>query len=118
MAGSDEIVLKKGHRDFMIIVTARMLNGRSVILGVWAVHQNKTEVAFLRSTPWLCQMIQTVLWNMWEGYTDAVRAEFPAVRIVIDRFHMTKGYHAAADNLRKQEPKRLKGELNADDYQQ
>jgi transposase len=119
IVGLDEIALKKGHRDFVTLVTARMLNGRLVILGVLADHQKDTVVAFLRSIPWrLCQTIQTVCCDMWEGYTEAVRAELPAVRIVIDRFHVTKGYHTAADNLRKQELKRLKGELSAEDYQQ
>ena len=119
IVGLDEIALKKGHRDFVTIVTARVLNGRLVILGVLADHQKDTVVAFLRSIPRrLCQTIQTVCCDMWEGYTEAVRAELPAVRIVIDRFHVTKGYHAAADNLRKQELKRLKGELSTEEYQQ
>ena len=32
--GLDEIALKKGHRDFVVIVTARLEDGRVVILGV------------------------------------------------------------------------------------
>jgi transposase len=117
--GLDEIALKKGQRDFVTIVTARLISGRLVILGVLPDHQKDSVVAFLRSIPWrLCQTIQTVCCDMWAGYTEAVRAELPTARIVIDRFHVAKSYHAAADNLRKHELKRLKGELDAEDYQQ
>jgi len=55
---------------------------------------------------------------MWEGYTEAVREELKSVRIVIDRFHVAKSYHAAADSLRKQVLKRLRGELTEEEYQQ
>ena len=37
---------------------------------------------------------------------------------MIDRFHVAKSYHAAADSLRKQELKRLRSELTEEEYQQ
>jgi transposase len=117
--GLDEIALKKGHRDFVTIVTARLADGRLVILGVLEDRQKDSVVEFLRSIPQrLSQTIRTVCCDMWEGYTEAVREELPGVRIVVDRFHVAKNYHAAADSLRKQELKRLKGELTEEEYQQ
>ena len=116
--GMDEIALKKGHRDFVTIVTARLAGERVVVLGVLADREKASVVAFLRSIPQrLCQSIHTVCCDMYEGFTEAVREELPTARIVVDRFHVTRHYHQAADNLRQSELKRLKQELDETEYQ-
>jgi len=116
--GLDEIALKKGHRDFVTIVTARLADGRVVLLGVLPDRDKDTVVAFLRSIPVrLCQTIQTVCCDMYEGFTEAVREELKTARIVVDRFHVTVYYHQAADDLRQSELKRLKQELPPEEYQ-
>ena len=116
--GLDEIALKKGHRDFVTIVTARLAEGRVVLLGVLPDRDKDTVVAFLRSIPLrLCQTIQTVCCDMYEGFTEAVREELKTARIVVDRFHVTVYYHQAADDLRQSELKRLKQELPPEEYQ-
>jgi transposase len=115
--GLDEIALKKGHRDFVVIVTARLPNGRVVILGVLPNRLKDTVVAFLRSIPeHLRQTIHTVCCDMYEGYIEAVRAELKTARVVIDRFHVAEKYRDAADTLRKQELKRLKAALPEEEY--
>jgi transposase len=115
--GLDEIALKKGHRDFVVIATARLFNGRVVILGVLPDRLKKTVAAFLRSMPeHLRPTIHTVCSEMYEGYIEAVREELKTARIVIDRFHVTEKYHDAADTLRKHELKRLKAELREEEY--
>lgn len=115
--GLDEIALKKGHRDFVVIVTARLEDGRVVILGVLPNREKATVVAFLRSIPEkLRWTIYTVCCDMYEGYTEAVREEIASARLVIDRFHVAEKYRDAADSLRKQELKRLKKELPAEEY--
>lgn len=117
--GLDEIALKKGHRDFVTIVTARLAGERVVLLGVLPDRQKDQVVAFLRSIPQrLCETIHTVCCDMYEGYTEAVREELKTARIVVDRFHVTQYYHQAADDLRKSELKRLKQELPDTEYQQ
>lgn len=117
--GLDEIALKKGHRNFVVIVTARLAGGRVVILGVLADRQKDTVIDFLRSIPErLKQTIHTVCCDMYEGYTEAVRAELKTAQIVIDRFHVAKAYRGGLDDLRKQELKRLKQELDETDYKQ
>lgn len=116
--GLDEIALKKGHRDFVTIVTARLQGGRVVILGVLPDRDKETVVAFLRSIPQrLSQTIHTVCCDMYEGFTEAVREEVKSARIVVDRFHVTRYYHSAVDDLRKQELHRLKKELPSEEYQ-
>jgi transposase len=117
--GLDEIALKKGHRDFVVIVTARLAEGRVVILAVLPDRQKDTLIEFLRSMPQrLQESIHTVCCDMYEGFIEAVREELKHVRIVIDRFHVARAYRDGLDDLRKQELKRLKAELPKSDYQQ
>ena len=117
--GLDEIALKKGHRNFVTVVTARLAEGRLVILAVLPDRQKDSVVEFLRSIPErLKQSIHTVCCDMYEGFTEAVREELSQARIVIDRFHVTRAYRDGLDDLRKQELERLKMELPATEYKQ
>jgi transposase len=114
--GLDEIALRKGHRDFVVIVTARQ-GGRISILGVLPNREKKTVVEFLRSIPErLKKTITTACTDMYEGYTEAIREELPQVRLVIDRFHVTRAYRDCLDQVRKTELRRLKKELSAKEY--
>jgi transposase len=115
--GLDEIALKKGHRDYVVIATAHLADNRVVILGVLANREKDTVVAFLRTIPeTLLWTIYTVCTDMYEGYTEAVRQELKQARIVIDRFHVAEKYRDGADGLRKKELKRLKSELSEEEY--
>ena len=117
--GLDEIALKKGHRNFVAIVTARLVDGRVVILTVLPDRQKDTVVEFLRSIPErLKRSIHTVCCDMYEGFTEAVREELGQARIVIDRFHFARAYRDGLDDLRKQELGRLKKELPDAEYKQ
>lgn len=110
--GLDEIALKKGQRDFVVIVTVRLAEGRVGILGVLPDRQKDTVVDFLRSIPErLKQTIHTACCDMYEGFTEAFGEELQTARIVNDRFHVTRAYRDGVDDLRKEELKRLKGEL-------
>jgi transposase len=109
--GVDEIALLKGHRDFVVIVTARLADGQVVLLGVLPDRKKKTVADFLRSIPErLKSSIHSACCNMYEGYTEALSEELPKVRIVIDRFHVAKIYRdgvhplsAEGSRLRRQE---------------
>jgi transposase len=117
--GLDEIALKKGHRNFVTIVTARLAEGRVVILAVLPDRQKETVVEFLRSIPErLKQSIHSVCCDMYEGFSEAVQEELSHVRIVIDRFHVARSYRDGLDDLRKQELGRLKKELPDAEYKQ
>src|SRR3990172_5113596 len=110
--GLDEIALKKGHRDFVVVVTARLPEGRIVILGVLPNREKATVQRFLQGIPApLRATIHTLCTDMYESYLQAVREALPDVRLVIDRFHVAQKYRDAADTVRKQELKRLKQEL-------
>ena len=117
--GLDEIALKKGHGNYVVIVTARLEDRRVVILAVLPNREKATVAEFLRSIPErLKQSIHTACCDMYEGYSEAVREELRGVRIVIDRFHVARAYRDGLDELRKQELGRLKNELSEDEYRQ
>lgn len=117
--GLDEIALKKGHRDFVVIVSARLSETRLAILAVLPDRKMTTIQAFLESIPiQLRSTIHTVCSDMYEGYLTAVHTVLPQAVVVIDRFHVARQYREAADKVRKTELKRLKQELATAEYQQ
>jgi transposase len=118
VVGLDEIALKKGHRDYVTLVTGRIGEGEIVILGVLPRHEKATLVEFLRLIPHrILQTVQAVCCDLWEAYFEAVQEEIPTARIVADRFHVARHYRDAADQVRKQELLRLKKTLSKAEYQ-
>ena len=117
--GLDEISLKKGHRDFVTIVTGRLAD-ETFILGVLADRKKSTVKTFLSRIPRkLRKMIQAVCSDMYDGFIHAAQEVFgKRVKIVIDRFHVAKLYRKGLDTLRKHELQRLKQELSAEEYKQ
>jgi len=117
--GIDEIALKKGHRDFVTIVTAR-IEEQMLILGVLVNREKETVKTFLRSIPRkLRKTIHTVCCDLYDGFVNAVTEILgKRVKVVNDRFHVAKLYRSGVDKLRKQELSRLKEVLPDDDYSQ
>jgi transposase len=120
--GIDEIAMKKGHRDFVAIITTQQSDGRIALLGVLVDRQKETVRQFFEHIPkhfW--PTMKKVCTDMWEGYSNAV-AEFASahaevsIAVVVDRFHVAKNYRECVDSLRKQECRRLKKELSEAEY--
>ena len=110
--GIDEIALKKGHKHYVALLTARTSTGEIYLLAVLPDRKKETVVAWLQQIPADRKVaITRVCSDMWEGYVSAVEEVLPEALIVIDRFHVAQHYHKAADALRKQEVKRLHAEL-------
>lgn len=123
--GLDEIALKKGHRDYVVIVTARLRDGRVKVLAVLPNREKKTVKRLLRSIPQrLRATIHTVCVDMYQHYIDAVKEEWRdevregKIKVVVDRYHVAKKYRECADKLRRKELKRLKKELPEEEYKQ
>jgi transposase len=111
--GIDEIVLTKGHRNFVAVITAQTEHGLHVV-AILPDRCKATIAAWLRTIPDTRRaMITTVCTDMWEGYTNAVRDVLPHATIVIDRFHVARHYRHAVDTIRKAEVRRLRQELPA-----
>lgn len=117
--GIDEISLKKGHRDFVAIITGRV-DSETVILGVLPDRKKATVKAFLQSIPKrLRRTIRSVCCDMYDGFVNAAKEVLgKRIKIVIDRFHVAQHYRSGLDTLRKKELKRLKQELSEEAYSQ
>jgi transposase len=119
LIGIDEISARKGHKDFLTIITTRV-NGKIQILAVLKDRKKDTVAEFLSNIPKrLCKTIKAVCTDMYDGFINAVKENLPKrVKIIVDRFHVAKLYRGCVDDLRKSEMKRLKTELSADAYKE
>jgi transposase len=116
--GMDEISLKKGHRDFVTLVTTRQANGELKLLAVLPDRRLETIKEFLLSIPEeLRATIREVCSDMYDGYTSAVKEVLPQANLVVDRFHVAQAYRDCADQLRKQVQRELKAELSDEEYE-
>jgi transposase len=115
--GLDEIALKRGHRDFVTLVTVPLAGGGVEIVAVLADRKKETVAAFLRTIPEpQRRTIERACTDMYEGFVNALKEEIPWVEIVIDRFHVARAYRDCADTVRKKELKRLKRQLSKAEY--
>ncbi len=115
--GLDEIAVKKGHKDFLSILTSHF-NGK---INIWAVikGRDKSEIkAFLSSIPKKKRKtISAVCCDMYDGYINAAKEVFgESIPVVSDRFHVAKLYRKCLVGIRKKELARLRKELSPEEY--
>lgn len=116
--GLDEIALKKGHRDFVVIVTSRSAEGEVRVLAVLPDRKKQTVRKFLEGLPKrVKRTIRTVCTDLYEGFISAVKEVLGKAEVVVDRYHVAKLYRQCADQLRKKELRRLKKELPKEQYE-
>ena len=115
--GLDEIALKKGHKNYVVIVSART-KGQIKILSILSDRLKETVKTFINSIPdHLRATIKIVCCDMYDGYVNAVKEMFEnKVKVIIDRFHVAKNYRKCIDTVRKKELKRLQKELTEEEY--
>lgn len=118
LIGIDEIALKKGHRNFVAIITTPLEGGGVGILGVLKDRKKETVKSFLSGIPErLKRTIERVCTDMHEGYVRAVEEEVPWAKVVADRFHVAKAYGACVDEARKKELGTLKKQMSKAEYE-
>lgn len=116
--GLDEVALKKGHRDFVVLLTTRQADGQLKLLGVLPDRKLETVEEFLLTIPEdLRATVREVCIDMYEGYASAAKKALPQARIVADRFHVAKKYRDCADQLRIEAQRDLKAGLNKEEYE-
>jgi transposase len=110
----DEIALKKGHKQYALVISApeqgrvlAVLEGRKKEdLKKWLL-ENWTIAERLK--------VEVVTIDMWDAYFYAALESLPSASIVIDRFHVQKNLNEAISKLRRQIqkewPKEVKKEL-------
>ena len=115
--GLDEISLRKGHNDFITVVSRRC-NGQVEVIALLRGRKKEVVKAFLKSMPEeVKKTVKYVCSDLYEGFINAAKEVFgKKVKIVIDRFHVAKLYRKGVDELRKQELVRLKKVLSKAAY--
>lgn len=114
--GIDEIALKKGHKDFVTIVSGRD-EDQMHILAVLPDRKKETVKAFFLRIPQpLREHLSSVCCDLNEGFLNAAKEVFGDTVVVADRFHVAHLYRKSVETLRKQELKRLKQALPKDEY--
>ena len=119
VVGIDEIALKRGHRDFITLVSVPLMPSGVDIVAILADRKKQTVINFFNSIPLrLKGTIQRVCTDMYHGFVTAADEQLPTAQIVVDRFHVAQAYRDCADTVRKHEIRRLKQELSTEEYQQ
>jgi transposase len=117
--GLDEVALKKGRSDYVVIVTARLRDDQVKVLAVLPNREKETVKAFLARIPTRLQRtIETVCTarSVWKAYINAAKEVLGEAVVVVDRYHVAQKYRDGADTVRKQELRRLKAELPEAEY--
>ncbi len=118
LLGIDEVAQKKGHKDYVTLITSRYKNVNK-ILGVIKGKEKAAIKAFLSSIQKKKRKtITAVCVDLCDNYINAAREVLGKdVPIVADRFHVAKLYRKAITDLRSSELKRLKKLLSEEEYQ-
>ena len=116
--GIDEVSIKKGHKDFVTIVTTRSNDGSLRLIGVLKDRKKDTVKRFFLSIPKRLRVtVQTVCSDLYDGFINSAHEVFGKhTHVVADRFHVAKLYRKCLDTLRKKEMRRLKKELSEQEY--
>jgi len=113
--GIDEISMKKGRGEYIVIITDL---SRGCVIGVLGQRsKDKLKEWFQCLRKKQLRRIRWVAIDMWDGYFYAVTEELPWAKIVIDRFHVQKALSEKIDKARRsiqnklseQDRKELKG---------
>lgn len=117
--GLDEISLKKGHKDFVTLISYRT-NDKVQVLAVIKGREKAEILAFLSTIPdRLQKTILVACCDLYEGYMNACKEAFKGiVPVVADRFHVRRLYRKSLVQLRKSELKRLKKTITEVQYKE
>ena len=115
--GIDEFAVKKGHKDYLTIVSSRTDN-KVILLALLKGREKARVKKFFSSIPkGLRKTVRIVCCDMYDGYVNAAKEIFSRrVRVTADRFHVAKLYRGCVDRVRKEELRRLKKELKEEEY--
>jgi len=116
--GIDEFAIKKGHNDYVTVISTKSTpDGQVTVIGVLPGRLKDDVLAFLKSIPdHLKKTVESVCTDMYDGFVFAVVEVFGDGVLVIDRYHVSKRYREPLDKLRISEMKRLKSTLPEEEY--
>jgi transposase len=98
--GIDEISQRKGHQDFVSVVSDL---DRGILLEVINSHKQNEIIAVLQQQPLaLRESVQEVSVDMWGGFGKVIEQVFPNAVVVFDRFHVMKAVNSELNKVRNQ----------------
>ena len=106
--GIDEISIKKGHSDYMTVLSD--IERGKVIEVLESRSKEALEAYFDRLGEERRKAIRVVSIDMWEGFYQASKAKLPHALVVIDKFHVIKLLNENLSQERKEIQKEVKGE--------
>jgi len=117
LLGIDEISIKKGHQDYVTIISS-WNKGVKQILGVIKGKEKAAVKGFLEGIPHnKRKTITAVCTDLCDNYINSAKEVFgEAIPLVADRFHVAKLYRKEITKLRSNELKRLKRVLSDEEY--
>jgi transposase len=101
--GIDEISLRKGKQDFVLILTN--LDTADVVDVLEKRTQEKLRTRLEQLTKQERSQIEEVAIDMWEPYSDVCEELLPNAIITVDRFHVAKAVNEELKKLKNQEKK-------------
>jgi transposase len=117
--GIDEITMRKGHQDYVTIISVRTKSGELSVIAVLPDRLKETVRAFFLSIPEeLRRTVKAVCTDMYDGFVQAATEVFGTGAVVVDRFHVAQLYRDPLDALRIKEMARLKSELPEVEYEE
>ena len=115
--GIDEIAVRKGHNDYLTIVSVKDKFGELSVIAVLPNRLKETVKTFLESIPSnLKKTVKSVCTDMYDGFVKSADEVFGKRLVVIDRYHVSRLYREPLDQLRIGEMKRIKSILSKEDY--
>ena len=101
--GIDEISLRKGKQDFVLVLTN--LDTAEVVDVLEKRTQEKLRARLEQLTEQERSQIGEVAIDMWEPYSDVCEELLPNAIITVDRFHVAKAVNEELKKLKNQEKK-------------
>ena len=115
--GIDEISLRKGHGQFVTIVSA-IIEDQVTVLAVLPDRKKATVKRFFLGIPKrLRKTVRAVCSDVYSGFMGAAREVFGRrIALCADRFHVAKRYREGFEKVRRKEMKKLKALLSKEEY--
>jgi len=98
--GIDEISMKKGHKDFVLVISD--IGNKRVIEVLENRLKESLDKYFDEIPQEMKSKIKQVSIDMWSPYRDSVIEKLPHVEIVVDRFHVMKNLNDCLTNTRRE----------------
>jgi transposase len=95
----DEISLRRGHGEYVLVISAPELG---LVLDILPDRNKKTLEKWLddRGKAW-CEAVEVACSDMWDAYQSVAAEKLPNAKRIVDRFHVMKNLNDALTKARR-----------------